>query len=219
MKEGFKAIIFDLDGTLINSLPYHFLSFKDLLLEHNIRVSDTHLKKLIGYSTEKILRELKKKYKFQENIQDMREERRYHYFKFVGRRDLVFPGVKRILEDLRLNYELAVATGSSMIVFEHSTDKEFQEIFDKVITINDVKKGKPHPDQLILAAKRLRVAPEKCLVIGDSIYDAQAAKNAGMSFIGVTTGYHSVRELKKEGALATIDSIKQLPKRLKILSK
>jgi HAD superfamily hydrolase (TIGR01509 family) len=219
MKEGFKAIIFDLDGTLINSLPYHFLSFKDLLLEHNIRVSDNHLKKLIGYSTEKILRELKKKYKFGENIQDMREERRYHYFKFVGRRDLVFPGVKRILEDLRLNCELAVATGSSMIVFEHSTDKEFQELFDKVITINDVKKGKPHPDQLILAAKRLRVAPEKCLVIGDSIYDAQAAKNAGMAFVGVTTGYHSAKELKKEGALTTIDSIKQLPKTLKILTK
>lgn len=214
MKKEYKAIIFDLDGTLINSLPYHFLSFKDLLLEHGIRVEDAHLKQLMGHSTQYILKELKKKYKFKENTEDLLEERRYHYFKFLGRKDLVFPRAEKSLESLRLNYKLALATGSSLVIVLHSTDKGFQQLFDTMITINDVKRGKPHPDQLIMAAKKLRTNKKDCLVIGDSIYDAIAARKAGMDFIGVTTGYTSAKALKKEGALKTIGSIHELVKLL-----
>jgi len=73
-KRRYKAIIFDLDGTLINSLPYHFLAFKDMLLEHGVRISDHHLQVLMGLPTEDILKELKKKYGFVHEILDLREE-------------------------------------------------------------------------------------------------------------------------------------------------
>lgn len=208
----YRAIIFDLDGTLINSLPYHFLAFKDLLLEHNIRVDDKHLKKMIGMPTTVILKELKRKNKFRENVQDLREERRYHYFKFIGMRNIVFPGVTATLKKLRFNYKVAVATGSSKIVFMHSTGKDFQGLFDFVATINDVRKGKPYPEQFLYTAKRLRVKPEECLVVGDSIYDALAARRAGMDFIGVISGYNKKQTLLDYGALKVIKSVNELPK-------
>jgi HAD superfamily hydrolase (TIGR01509 family) len=211
-KRDYKAVIFDLDGTLINSLPYHFLAFKDLLLEHNIRIDDSHLKKLIGLSTRNILAELKKKYKFKETVVDLREERRYHYFKFLGERDITFAGVKKVLRDLRLNKKLAIATGSSRVTFAHSTDKDFQEMFDVVITINDVKNGKPHPEQLIKAAKKMKVKPSECLVIGDSIYDCMAAKAAKMDSVGVLTGFTSEKELKKAGAMIVLSGVNKLGK-------
>ncbi len=208
----YKAMIFDLDGTLINSLPYHFLAFKDLLLEHDIRINDSHLKKMMGMPTTDILKELKKKYRFKENVHDLREERRYHYFKFLGRRNIVFPKVKETLKKLRFNYKIAVATGSSKVIFMHSTDKDFQDVFDFVATINDVKKGKPYPEQFLYTAGRLRAKPKDCVVIGDSIYDAIAAKRAGMDFIGVTTGYTHRQILFRHGAARVLKSVNELIK-------
>ena len=212
MKQKYELIIFDLDGTLIDSLPYHFLAFKDLLLEHGIKINDDYLKKLIGMPTADILQNLQKKFKFSENVQDLREERRFHYFKFLGNRDIVFPGVKETLTKMNPHYKLAVATGSSKIIFSHSTDREFQKIFDLIVTINNVKKGKPHPAQFILAAKKMRVKPKECVIVGDSIYDVLAAKRARMDFIGVTTGYNSRRKLVKYGATKVVDSVKELGK-------
>lgn len=212
MVKKYKAIIFDLDGTLINSLPYHFLAFKDLLLEHGIRIADSHLRVLMGLSTEDILKELKKKYKYDYKNLDLREERRFHYFKFLGQRDIVFKGAKKLLEKLRLQYKIAIATGSSPIVFNHSTKNDFQILFDEVITISNVKKGKPDPEQLFLAAKKLRVKPSDCLMIGDSIYDAMAAKRAKMDFIGLTSGYSSQKDMRKYPSVALIKNIVELRK-------
>ena len=210
--EKYKAVIFDLDGTLINSLPYHVLSFKDLLLERGVRVDDNYLKKLIGLPTEVILKELEHKYRIKENIHNLREERRYHYFKFLGKRDITFPGVKKFLGELRLDYKLAVATGSSKVILIHSTDKDFQGLFDVVVTINEVKKGKPSPEQLFLAVKRLKVKKQECLFIGDSIYDAIASKTAGIDFIGVTTGYIQSKEFKENSVIKVLSSVKELKK-------
>ena len=206
----YKAIIFDLDGTLINSLPYHSLAFKDLLLEHGIRVDEEYLRKYMGLSTRLILGKLKIKYKFRENIDDLREERRYHYFKFLGRKNIVFPGVMATLEKLRLKYKIAIATGSSRVTFTHSTDRDFQELFDCIITINDVPRGKPHPDQLLLAARKMKVKPNECVEIGDAIYDGIASKRAGIDFIGVTTGTTTEKQLKKAGAKRIISNIREL---------
>lgn len=208
----YKAIIFDLDGTLINSLPYHFLAFKDMLLEHGVRISDNHLRVLMGLPTEDILKELKKKYGFIHDIMDLREERRYHYFKFLGLRDITFPGVKHLLAELRLKYKIAIATGSSQIVFYHSTKKDFQSLFDEIITIGDVVKGKPDPEQLLLAAKKMKVRPQDCLMIGDSFYDALAAKRARMDFLGITSGYSSASDLKRQHPVALIKKITDLKK-------
>ena len=215
MNKKYELVIFDLDGTLIDSLPYHFLAFKDLMLEYGIRIDDKHLKKLIGMSTNDILKDLKKKYKFKERIQDLREERRFHYFKFLGNRNIIFPQVRAALKKLHSSCQLAIATGSSKIILTHSTDKSFQELFDCIVSINDVRKGKPDPDELFLAARKLHAVPKKCLVVGDSIYDAIAAKSGGMDFIGVTTGYNKRQKLFKYGAIKVIDSIAELEKILK----
>jgi beta-phosphoglucomutase len=206
-----KAVIFDLDGTLIDSLPYHFLSFKDLLLEHGIKVPNSYLKRLIGLPTEGILKDLKRRYGFKENVSDLLEERRYHYFKFLGRRDIVFPGVKAAISKLRARgVRIAIATGSSEVIFTHSTDKDFQKLFDEVVTINDARKGKPNPEQLLLAARKLKVRPSKCMMVGDSVYDGIAARRAGMGFVGVGSGFATKKELMRCGALKVMDSVRKL---------
>ena len=87
-----KVVLFD--EPTVGLDPKSIRRFKDLLLEHGIRVDDAHLRRLIGMPTTEILKELKRKYKFKENIQDLREERRYHYFKFLGNRKIAFPVIR-----------------------------------------------------------------------------------------------------------------------------
>jgi HAD superfamily hydrolase (TIGR01509 family) len=215
MKKGekFKLIIFDFDGTLVNSLPFHILAFKDMLLEHGIKIQEEELNKLVGLSTKNIFNLLKKKYKFKEDLEALREERRYHYFKFLGKKNILFPGVIKILENLILkNYKLAIATGSSEVTFSHTVNNDFKVLFDEIVTITDIKKGKPAPDQLLFIAKKLKVKPKECLVVGDSVYDGQAAQRAKMSFIGVRTGYTKERDFKKYKPLAILNSVAQLGK-------
>ncbi|MFA5992584.1 MAG: HAD family phosphatase [Candidatus Pacearchaeota archaeon] len=214
LKDGYKAIIFDLDGTLINSLPYHLMAFKDLLLERGLRLSEPKVKALFGRPSMEIFAELKKHYHFDEDIEDLREERRYHYFKFIGTKNIVFPGVVKTLKKLRLDYKIGLATGSSYVTYSHSTDKDFQSLFDFSSTINDVRRGKPDPEQLFLVAKKLRVKPSECIVVGDSVYDGIAASKAGMSYIGVTTGYTSANVLEKYKPIKIIKSISELIKLL-----
>lgn len=210
--EKYKAIIFDLDGTLINSLPYHLMAFKDLMLERGFRVPDKDVEKMFGRPSREIFKFLMKKYKFKGNIEDMREERRYHYFKFLGTRNIIFPGIIKTLVKLRLNYKIAVATGSSYVTYSHSTDLDFRNLFDFTSTINDLKRGKPYPDQLFYVMKHLKVKPQECLIIGDSMYDGIAAKRAGADFIGVTSGYTSAKELRKYEPLIVLKSVNELGK-------
>jgi HAD superfamily hydrolase (TIGR01549 family) len=211
----YKVIIFDLDGTLIDSLPYHFLSFKNLFKDKGVKVNEKFLKSIIGLSTNTILTRFKKKYHVNDDLIGLREERRYEYFKLLHGKDISFPGVYKALYNLGKKYRLAIATGSSRITFRHSTSKDIQKLFSAVVTIVDVKFGKPNPEPLLLVCKKLNVCPCDCLMIGDSIYDAKAAKRAKIDFIGVSTGYSSVKTLKKNGAIKVLNSAVFLEKYLK----
>lgn len=211
----YKAIIFDLDGTLINSMSYHFMAFKETLKEHGINMKDATLKNFMGGSTRKILQAIKNVYNFPGKIEDIREERRYHYFRLLGNKNIIFPGIESLIKELKENYKLGIATGSSRVTVRYSINKNFQNMFDFIATINDVRRGKPFPDQLILVAKKLRVKPFECLMVGDSSYDGLAARAAGMDFLGVTTGYTSAKELKKNGAAMVLSGVKDINNYLK----
>lgn len=206
----YRAIIFDLDGTLIDSMPYHFLAFKETLREHGVSMKDATLRHFMGSSTIKILRDIKKVYPFQGKVEDVREERRYHYFKILDDKKIIFPGVEELIKKLKKKYKLAIATGSSRVTTRYSINKRFQNYFDFIVTINDVKRGKPAPDQLFLICKKLNVKPFECLMVGDSLYDILAAKNAKMDSVGVLTGYTSKKELLKRGAKDVLSSVSKI---------
>lgn len=203
----YKAIIFDLDGTLIDSMPYHFKAFQETLKEHGVSMKNATLKSFMGSSTKQILIDIKKKYPFEGNLNDIREERRYHYFQSLKNKNILFPGVENLISQLVKKYKLAIATGSSRVTTRYSIKKEFQKNFQTIVTINDVEKGKPAPDQLFLAAKKMKVNPKDCLMIGDSVYDILSAKKAGMDSIGVLTGYTSKKELQKAGATSVLKNV------------
>lgn len=210
-KQEYSVIIFDLDGTLVDSLLYHVRAFEKLLLFNGIKnVSKKKLQISIGIPSKIILKEFKEKYKIPMEIKEMREKRREYFFKLARKKNYLFPGTIGLLKKLKKKYKIAIATSSSREVLDALLSKNHQKMFDKISTIKDVKHGKPEPDQLLFVAKTLKAEKKKCLMIGDSIFDAIAAKRSGMDFIGVRTGYTSGLKMKEQGAKRVIGNLHEL---------
>jgi len=212
MENKYTTLIFDLDGTLIDSMPAHVKAFQKLYSIRHIKINLNEARSLMGLPASEIIAHLNKKYHVKDNALKMRDERRRYFFEFIKNKYITIKGVKKIIKELRKEYRTAIVTGSSRKSYLGSTNKEFQKLFDCVICVDDVKNAKPAPDELLLAAKKLKSKPSKCLMIGDSRFDQMAGKNAGMNSVGVLTGYTSARKLKLAGAKIVIKSVNELNK-------
>ncbi|MBS3094760.1 HAD family phosphatase [Candidatus Pacearchaeota archaeon] len=206
----YEAIIFDLDGTLINSIPYHSKAFFEIAILHGSMISQSEVDSLMGTPSHKIFEYLKKKYHLVGDIPELRKERRKIFKKIIHGKNLLFPGVMSMLSSVKKNFKIGIATGSSLITMKRSTNSEFRKKFKFISTIDDVKKGKPSPDQLFLVAKKLKISPKNCLVVGDSVFDAIAARRTRMGFIGVRTGFKKGKPLEKHKHLAIVSSVRDL---------
>lgn len=208
-----KLIIFDLDGTLINSLPYHTLAFLKVAEAHGVKVPYRYVHSLMGKNSEQIFSHLKKKYKLKGDFSKLRIERRKIYDQILGKKDLTIPEVLKTLTYLRnKKIKFVLATGSSYNSYIRSTTKNFRKKFVLASTIDDIRHGKPSPEQMLYVIKKMKVKKQEVIAIGDSIYDAQAAKSAGIDFIGVKTGFEKGKPLKKYKHLAILNSVNDLRK-------
>lgn len=145
MRNKIKGIIFDLDGTLIDSLPLHVKSFIEIMKEQGITVQRREIEKMMGLPTSEIFRILQKKYGLKGRIKDLREERRRRYFRALGRRNIVFPGVIKKLKELKSRYKLALATGSSRLVFSRSALKNFMNYLIQLLRWMRLREGNHGP--------------------------------------------------------------------------
>ena len=179
------GILFDLDGTLIDSIDVHFHSFLDALEALNIPKKqgiEEEFRAQVGKRFLDIVRAI---------YPDMGEEHlaeiRRLKWEFTPRyadRIRVFPRVYDTLDSLYGKFPLALVTSASRrfvdLVFSH-TDPSLEQYFDAVVTAEDVINGKPDPEPYLLGARRLNV--DRAVVVGDAEYDRIAAERAGFHFV------------------------------------
>ncbi len=125
--------------------------------------------------------------------------------------DPLFPGVVEVLDVLAADgVLLGVATGKG----SRGLRKTLQQhgLTDRFVTLQtaDRNRGKPDPEMLHNAMAETGVLPEHTMMIGDTVYDVEMARNAGVAPIGVSWGYHAVADLRQAGARVVIDSFDQL---------
>lgn len=133
------------------------------------------------------------------------------YRKNSRRSFLLIPGVDEALRQLHERYPMAVVSArderGTMAFLEHF---DLTKYFDAVVTGLSAAHTKPYPDPILLAAKKMNVAPENCLMIGDTTVDIRAGKSAGAQTVGVLCGFGEQSELQKMGANLILDDTAQL---------
>ncbi len=209
-----KAIFFDLDGTLIDSIPFHKKSFRALFKKFGKKLPEREISKYIRWSTDEIYHKLHVKKRLRLDLEKFLELRRQEYYALIRGKKLVFKNRVRLLKKLQKKFKLALATNSSVYTTKRSTPESLLKLFDKIVTFSDVLRGKPAPDMLLLACRKLRVKPSECLMIGDSVVDLKAAKGAKMLGIGFwgKTGASSLMDLEREKPFKIVKSVWELEK-------
>ncbi|WP_067935876.1 HAD family hydrolase [Alicyclobacillus kakegawensis] len=183
-----EAVIFDLDGTLIDSEPVYLKAERKLLAEYGIHDFDESVKRqYIGMSTREMMERMVEKYGIRESIDVLIEKKNHYYIAIAKEHTYVFPEMRKFMELLMsYGYSLSLASGSSRIVLDNLLPSVgLAHYFDVILSADQVPRGKPAPDLFYEAAHRLGVKAQNCLVVEDSGYGIEAAKKASMFCMAV----------------------------------
>ncbi len=196
MRRRLEAVIFDLDGTIVDSEPLWFESDTQFTKNLGILFNQEEWNGFIGMGGRAFAALVKERLNLGETLDELAEKKDDAYLDTAKGRIKAFPEIVKLIKALRLQgMNLAVASGSSRRVIEATLDSiSLRPVFSVILSADDVPRGKPFPDIFLEAAARLGVEPGNCLVMEDSERGIQAALDAGMACVAVPT--HPVKDLK-----------------------
>ncbi len=207
-----EAIIFDMDGVLIDSESIHYKIEKQLFNQLGISVPDEMHRRYLGVAGDFMYADLKTNFKLSASVSDLLEfddSFRCDYFQRLPVLHLN-DGVLPLLNQLKLaGIKMAIATSSSPALANILLERcGITSYFDAIVTTAESGKSKPAPEVYLLAAHKIGVSPENCLVFEDSPNGIAAAKSAGMYCIAVETESVELNELSQaDSIIQTFNSI------------
>ena len=197
------AMLFDLDGTLIDSVYQHVLAWRDALERAGTRLSVWRIHRRIGMSGGLLINALLRETGREITTEDAKNLQRWHaeaYARLVSQvRPL--PGAIELLSHLaRSKVPFAIATSGTLESARPSLEALEIEPRVPVITRDHVRHAKPDPDLFLAAAERLGISIHDSIVVGDSVWDLLAARRARALGVGVLSGGYGEEELERAGA-------------------
>jgi beta-phosphoglucomutase-like phosphatase (HAD superfamily) len=184
----FEGYIFDCDGTLVDSMPLHFRAWTASFQHHKApwEWSEDAFYAHAGIPDREIVGLLNQKYGSQICADAIHEYKLQWYMERMDELKPVEAVAEQVRQCVSAGKPVSIGTGSDITLVEPSLKfTQLWEYFDIIITPAQVKRGKPAPDMFLLAAEKMGVAPEKCLVFEDGKAGIDAAKAAGMNWVFV----------------------------------
>jgi HAD superfamily hydrolase (TIGR01509 family) len=188
MKRDWAAVVFDLDGVLIDSEPVFLEAARRLLALRNIELDLTFMSQVMGMPGRDVLPRFRERFQLPESVSELGHEYKHHFFASLNGAGVPLrPGVPDVVHQVRdLGYRIGLATSSQQnYVDAVFAPHGFLPHFHQVLTCDDVPNGKPAPDIYHLAAERFGTTPNRLLVIEDSPNGVRAAKSAGCFCVAI----------------------------------
>ena len=204
MTHAGRAVLFDVDGTLVDTNYLHVLAWRRVFLEQGEpEVTGARIHRLVGMGSDEMLETL-----FGRPRPELKPERARH-FDALKSEIRAFPragDLLRAVHDRGIRVVLATsAEKSDLEALLKAIDAD--DAIDAVTSAGEVEQAKPAPDLFCVALEEAGTAPEATVVVGDTVWDVKAATRAGLSCVAVTSGGISRAELEAAGAVAVYEDV------------
>jgi HAD superfamily hydrolase (TIGR01509 family) len=209
---GCQAVIFDMDGVIVDSEPRHERAFLEVVRalgygdNHGLRFAD-----YVGRADQELWVDFVAKHKPPQTVAKLLALKRQRILEILRREQPLFDGLPELVEKLARKYRLGLASGSERLVVDEVLALEgLRRFFAVAVTASDVKRGKPAPDIFLHAAALLGVKPNGCCVIEDSKPGVAAALAAGMQVIAITNTHPAAELANASYVVSTYEQIERL---------
>lgn len=212
MKNKIKAVIFDVDGTLIDSNDFHAYAWVKAFDEFGKAVSFIEVRPQIGKGADTLLPEFLSKKEIKEFGEKAGKRRAEIFKKEFIKKVKPFAKVRELFKKLKaddIKFALASSAEASEVK-EYEKIAKIEDLVEKSTSSEDAETSKPAPDIFQAALKKLKLKPSEVIIVGDTPYDAIAACKAKIKIIGVLSGGFPKRDLEKEGCLEIYKDIADL---------
>ena len=182
MESRIDAVIFDMDGVLVDSEPFGLEAMRRVMARHGVVYTESENEQFLGVTTGESCRILKARHRLAAEERDLAQQYLEHLLALIRERPRPMPGVPDVLARLRdAGYRLALASSAEPeVIAANVASIALAPFFEAMVSGAEVARGKPAPDVFVETARRLGLVPAACLVVEDSRNGLLAAKAAGM---------------------------------------
>ena len=210
-----KAMIFDVDGTLVDTNQVHVTAWQRAFQRHGFEVSAERIWPEVGKGGDKLVPAILGEAMDKAHGEALRHDDGQEFLQIASQEHFdVFPCVPELMQALHeRGLKVALATSGekkNLEATEKSAQFDLQGLVDIVVTSGDVEQSKPAPDLVEVTVQKLGLSPAECVMVGDTPHDAEACLRAGVRCYGVLTGGHSAETLRKAGASAVWQDLADL---------
>jgi beta-phosphoglucomutase family hydrolase len=209
LRQSKKTILWDMDGVISDSYSFHFAAWQETFAKRGIKFTKEDFTKLFGTRNDFIVRSVMGKELRERDVKIVVQEKEETFRRKATGNIKPFPGAVRLLNAIQKgNFKLGLASSApkeniNLVLSELN----LSGIFDCIVFGQEVSESKPSPQIYLLAAKKLKVAPNDCVVIEDSPMGVKAAKTAGMKCLAITNTHP---QEKLEEADRVVDSLENM---------
>lgn len=208
-----KALIFDMDGTIVDNMGVHTAVWLEILAEFGVTMTRLEFQSAsAGMTNPELLRLLVDPTMTDETVATIAQRKEARYREEYASLMEPLAGLLPLLHQARqAGLALAVATAANQGNIDFVMNGlQMWDYFDAIVGADDVARGKPYPDLFLLAAERLDVPPAHCLVFEDALTGIEAGRRAGMPVVGVATTHSKAELAEQPGVRQTISDFTQL---------
>ena len=198
-----KAVIFDIDGTLIDSVDLHARAWQEAFAHFGKQFDFERVRYQIGKGGDQLLPVFLSEEEIEKFGDELTEYRGELFKREYLPRVVAFPRVRELFERiLRDGKRIALASSAKKEeLSEYKRIANIEDLVEEEASSDDAEKSKPHPDIFEAALAELGVEPSDAIVVGDTPYDAEAARKAGVRTIGVLSGGFPEEDLREAGCV------------------